>query len=166
MIQFIAGAAVAGALSGALLMGLYKDVVWKASVTDMKIDAANLLIAETDRVIQRERDANAKVRELESSHVQKEKDLSVVQRRNRELATQLGGLRDPGRRASCPDALPTATTGAGPVEGPASTGQLSGETSEALLAASIEVDAIAEYARVCYEYKETVKTALEQKEEE
>lgn len=166
MIQYIAGAAAAGALVGSLLaawaMGTYKDAIWQASVNEIKIEAANVLIVETDKVIKSERLAQARVRELEADHAQQTTTLAAIERRNRELATQLGGLRDPGRRASRADAVPGAPSGTGAVKDTTPTGQLSAEASAVLLAASVEVDVIAEYARVCYEYKEAVKQQVSQ----
>lgn len=160
MIQLIAGAGAAGLLVGSLtasyLMAEYKDATWSAATNEIKVDAAKVLQAETEHAITVEREANAKVRELEAGYVVQEKNLADVQRRNRELATQLGGLRDPGRRPSRPNPMPTVAVGAQCPEEPASSGLLSAEASGVLLDASAEVDALAEYARVCYEWKDTV----------
>lgn len=151
------GGLLAGAISAALLMGWYKDAIWENSVNEIKLEALNVLIAETDKVITLERVAQARVRELEAQHAQEEKNLDEIQRRNRALATELGGLRDPGRRPSGPDAVSdtaTSTEGAGRATDPA---LLSAEATAVLLDASAEADALANYAKTCYDWKETVK---------
>ncbi len=170
MIQMIAGAGIGGLIVGgilsALLMGQYKDAVWQSSVDQLKIEAANVLIAETDAVIKQERAALVRVQELEAQHVQEEKTIHDVERRNRALAAQLGGLRDPGRRASSQGSMsttPASPEGAGHTTAP---GNLSGEATEVLLAASTEVDRLALWARACYEWKETVVSMHKQKDDE
>ncbi len=156
MIQYIAGAAAAGALAGSLLaawaMGTYKDAIWQASVNEIKIEAANVLIVETDKVIKSERLAQARVRELEADHAQQTTTLAAIERRNRELATQLGGLRDPGRRASRADAVPVIATDPDSAPEATGTGILSREASDILLSAAAEVDELANYAKTCYGY--------------
>lgn len=168
MIQIVAGAAAAGALVGSLLaawaVGTYKDATWRAATNQVKVEAAELLQVETDKVMKIEREANTKVRELEAQHVQGEKDLAVIQRRNRQLANELGGLRDPGRRHGSQDAVPTVAASTGSDATASASGYLSAEASEVLLNASAEVDALAEYARVCYEWKEVAEKSFTSRE--
>ncbi len=162
MIQIITMAAAGGALVGTLLAGYfmaeYKDATWSAATNALKAEAAAVLAEGVQRVHAVEMEANSRARELEFNHAQTEKDLAVIQRRNRELATQLGGLRDPGRRASRTDALPTVTGGAQCPEESSTPRNLSAEASQLLLDAAAEADALAEYARTCHEWKETVET--------
>lgn len=170
MIQMVAGAGIggllAGAISAALLMGWYKDAVWQSAVDQSKVEAANILMAETDNAIKQEREALARVRELEAQHAQEEKTIHDIERRNRALAAQLGGLRDPGRRASGEGAMSgTAASSEGDGHA-ATTGLLSGEATAVLLAASVEVDRLAAWARTCYEWKEAVVKIYDKKEEE
>jgi hypothetical protein len=160
MIQAIAGAAGGGLLVGALLaawaVGSYKDATWSAATNQLKVEAADLLQKETEKALLYEREANVKVRELEAQHAQEEKDLAAIQQRNRQLARELGGLRDPGRRPSSTDAVPTTSTSAGDLASASTSGLLSAETSEVLLAAAAEADQLAQYAKTCYDWKEIV----------
>jgi hypothetical protein len=170
MIQIIAAAAAAGLLFGSLstwyLTAEYKDATWGAATNQLKVDAAQLLQAETDKVLKTEREANTKVRELEAGHAQKEKDLAVIERRNRQLAAQLGGLRDPGRRPNSTNAVPGTPASPGSTELPAASGYLSAEASGFLLNAAAEVDALASYAKACYDWKEIVMHEFSRKEDQ
>ena len=161
MIQFIAGAAGAGLLIGSLstwyLTAEYKDATWSAAVNQQQVDAAGVLQAATVKAMETERAAQVKVRELEAQHDQEEAALVVIESRNRELARQLGGLRDPGRRTSGADAVPGHATSTDGIATAASTGQLSAEASEVLLSAAAEVDGIALYAKTCYEYVQSLQ---------
>lgn len=165
MIQLIAGAAGGGLVVGALLsawaVGTYKDAIWENSVNDSKIAAQTVLIEETDKVIKLERAAQARVRELEAQHAQEEKNLDVIQRRNRALAAELGGLRDPGRRQSGSGPMPLVATSAHSPTNASDPALLSAEATSVLLSAAAEVDALANYARTCYDYVQSVGTAYE-----
>jgi hypothetical protein len=161
VIQFVAGAAGGGLIVGSLLSwyftGEYKDAKWEAATNKIKIEAANVLQKETDKVLSHVIESNNKVRELEAQHVQEEKSLADIERRNRQLARELGGLRDPGRRPHSTDAVPATSASSGGTEPATSTAYLSAEASELLLSAAAEVDALARYAKVCYDWKEIVK---------
>ncbi len=165
MIQFIVAAALAGLLLGGssawYFTASYKDAVWSAATNKLQVDAADLLQEETVKAIKIEREASIKVRELEAQHVREEKDLAVIERRNRQLATELGGLRDPGRRPSCPDAVSTTPTSAGSAEKATDSGYLSAEASGVLLDAAAEVDALANYALMCYQYIQSIQLTKE-----
>lgn len=161
MIQYIAGAGVGGLVLGALLSGWamseYKDATWSAETNQLKVEAAEILQKETEKASKIEKDALLKVMELEATHVKEEQTIQDAERRNRALARELGGLRDPGRRASRQDAMPSTPGGTGiPEVSPADEGAISGEASEALLAAAVEVDRLANWANTCYEWKEDV----------
>lgn len=160
MIQYIAGAAAAGALAGSLLaawaMGTYKDATWSAATNQLKVEAADVLQRATVEAAAVEMAAQMKVRELEAKHVQEEKSLAAVERRNRALAAELGGLRDPGRRPSRQNAVPGTPGRAEGIGDSSSSGLLSAEASTVLLNAAAEVDALASYARTCYDYVQSV----------
>lgn len=161
MIQFVAGAAGAGLIVGSLgawyLTAEYKDTQWGLAISNQKVEAAAMLRDETDRVMAIHDAAAAKVRELEAQHVRTEKNLDVIQRRNRFLATELGGLRDPGRRASSQDAVPGTAAHPDSVADTADAGLLSAQTTAVLLDASAEADTLANYARTCYDYVQSLK---------
>jgi hypothetical protein len=166
MIQFIAGAGAAGLLVGSLgawfLTAQYKDARWTAATLEIKVEAAEILQRKTDEAIRVERVVVAKVRELEAQHVQEEKTLSDIQRRNRQLAAELGGLRDPGRRQSGGSAVSETPTSPGSAEHSPASGYLSAEASGVLLSAAAEVDALASYAKACYEWKEIAEQTFNQ----
>lgn len=168
MIQAIAGAGIGGllvgAVSSAVLMGWYKDAIWENSVNEIKIDAANVLIVETDKVLKQERLANARVRELEALHDEEEKVIFDTQRRNRELSRQLGGMRDPGRRASCPEAVQAAPATPGlPAETPTGA-RLSREAEEFLSAESVRADLASQWAKDCDRYVDELEKSFTQEE--
>jgi len=160
MIQAIAGAGIGGllvgAVSSAVLMGWYKDAIWENSVNEIKIDAANVLITETDKVLKQERLANARVRELEAGYEKTTDEIQDLKRSNRALATQLGGLRDPGRRPSRAATVPHIAGEAKRVEEPAACSTLSAEATGFLLEQFALADEVAAYAATAYEWAREV----------
>jgi hypothetical protein len=158
MIQFMAYAAAGGLLVGSLgtwyLTAEYKDAQWGAAVNEIKIAAANTLNAEVDRVRQVERASQDRVRELEMEHEQASDTLEALERSNRDLVAKLGGMRDPGRRPSRPNPVPSTATQAQCPEGTPSgdTGLLSAELTEALIAKAALADQMTEYAWVGYKW--------------
>jgi hypothetical protein len=162
MIQFIAGAAGAGLVLGSLgawyLTAEYKDATWGAAVNEIKIEAANTLNAEIESVRQLELASHTRVRELELEHAQTTDTLEELERSNRALVTKLGGMRDPGYRASRPNPMPAVTSQTQcPTESPISTaGILSAEFTEELIAKAALADSMTEYAWIGYEWAEEV----------
>lgn len=152
----IALAAVLGLVVGATGSGLfvkrYVDNAWTAKVEKQKTEAATQLQAATDRAIKAERQHNAIAKELEvQSEISKQK-LDDAYRDNRALSTQLGGLRDPGRRpsGSCPSG---ATAGAAQQPAGETAGApLSAEASDFLLDFARQADDAAQYANTCYNW--------------
>ncbi len=151
------GGLLAGAISAALLMGWYKDAVWQSSIDEIKIEAANVLIVETDKVLKQERLANARVRELESQHDEAEKVIYDTQRSNRELSRKLGGMRDPGRRQSCPGTTPAAPAAPGVHEEARTGARLSKEAEGFLQSESVRADLAALDAQTCYAYVDDIE---------
>ena len=141
-----------GSLSTWYLTTEYKDAVWGAATNQIQIEAAEQLHVATMKAIETERISQLKVHELEAQHAQEEHTIQTIERRNRALAAQLGGLRDPGRRTSGTDTMPSTTTSTTSVTDSPTHSILSGEATEVLLATSVEVDKLANYAKVCYDY--------------
>ena len=158
MIQFIAGAAGAGLLLGSLgawyFTAEYKDAEWGAAVNELKIEASNTLLAETNRVRVVERDSQNRVRELEQQYETTTDQLQAYERTNRDLVVKLGGLRDTGRRASRTNTVPSTTskTTSTPVTPACEAGILSTESTEALLTDYALADQVSTYATLAYEW--------------
>lgn len=148
---------VVGATGSGLLVKRYVGNAWTAKAEKQKTEAAAQLQAATDRAIKAERQHNTIAKELEvQSEINKQK-LDDAYHGNRALSTQLGGLRDPGRRSS--GSCPTSTTAG-------STQQLAGETTGAPLSAEAsdflldfakQADDAARYANTCYDWLQRLK---------
>jgi hypothetical protein len=71
---------------------------------------------------------------------------------NRRLATELGGLRDPGRRPSCGITLSSASTTASQPDNGTTGTELSAEATEFLLEFARSADRAAQYAKTCHDW--------------
>lgn len=145
-------ALVWGALGSWWLTAEYKDNKWKAKIEAQKVEAARQLQEATQRVIEVERQNNAIATQLEIKNAETQTQLDRVLADNRRLAAQLGGLRDPGRRTSCPSAVPSAAGASQQPSAQASDGRLSAEATNFLLEFAREADRAAEYAATCHEW--------------
>jgi hypothetical protein len=143
---------VIGALGSWYLTAEYKDASWAASIEKQKVKASEQLQAATDRAISAERRQNELATQLEVKHVESERELDKALSTNRRLARELGGMRDPGRRPSCGNTVPsTSTTSSQPDSGSTGT-ELSAEASEFLLEFARSADRAAQYAKTCYDW--------------
>jgi hypothetical protein len=138
-----------GVLGGWYLTAKYKDASWTASIEKQKVKAAEQLQTATDRAISAERRQNELATQLEVKYVESERELDKALSTNRRLARELGGLRDPGRRSSCSDSVPTDSTTASQPEGGTTGAELSAEASEFLLEFARDADRAAQYATTC-----------------
>jgi hypothetical protein len=148
---------VVGATGSGLLVKRYVDNAWTAKVEKQKTEAATQLQAATDRAIKAERAHTAIATELEVQNEIGKQKLDDAYRDNRALSTQLGGLRDPGRRpsGSCPAG---ATTGSAQQPVGETTGTaLSAEASDFLLDFAKQADDAAQYANTCYDWLQRLK---------
>lgn len=164
-IRNIALALVIGLTVGALGSGLavkrYVNNAWTARTAKLlstqKSEAATALQKATDRATKAERAQNQLATELEIQSELNKNRLNDAYRSNTALATQLGGLRDPGRRpgGSCPNPAPTgsATQPAGEAGG----ATLSAEATQFLLDFAYDADSAAEYANTCYNWLQKLK---------
>lgn len=146
-----------GATSSWWLTAEYKDNKWIAKVEAQKVEAARQLQEATEKVIELERQRNQIATKLEIQNAEKQTELDKAMADNRRLANQLGGLRDPGRRQSCPTALPNATTATQQPSDASSDARLSTEATEFLLSFAREADRAAQYANTCYQWLQQVK---------
>lgn len=135
----------------------YKDNKWIAKVEAQKVEAARQLQDATEKVIQLERQRNEVATKLEIKNANKQTELDRALADNRRLVNQFGGLRDPGRRASCPSALPNATGSSKQLDDSATGSRLSAEASDFLLEFARDADRAAQYANSCYDWLQTVK---------
>lgn len=134
----------------------YKDATWEASIAKQKSGAATELQAATERAIKAERAQNELSTQLEVQHVESQKQLDNVLADNRKLSAKLGGLRDPGRRASCSSAVPASTTTTGRAQDTTTDSRLSNEASGFLLEFARDADRAAEYANTCHNWVEQI----------
>lgn len=150
-------AAIWSAAGSWWLTAEYKDNKWMAKVEAQKVEAAKQLQVATEQVIATERKHNEIATKLEIQNADKQTQLDKALSDNRRLAVQLGGLRDPGRRASCPSTVPANSGAAKQPETQASDSRLSAEASEFLLEFARDADRAAQYANTCYEWIKQVK---------
>lgn len=129
----------------------YKDAVWGEAIAKQKVAAAAELQTATDDVLKKERAAAQRNITLEKEHAQAKRKIDNVLTDNRRLARELGGLRDPGRRSSCGDAVP-ADSSAGRAPDSAAEGRLSEAATEFLLGFAADADRAAEYASACFRW--------------
>lgn len=141
-----------GAVGSWYLTSEYKDASWTASIEKQKVKAAEELQTATDRAISAERRQNELATQLEVKHVESERELDKALSTNRRLARELGGLRDPGRRPSCGDSVPTDSTASTQSETGSTGTELSAEASEFLLEFARSADRAAQYAKTCYDW--------------
>lgn len=155
----IALAWVIGLTMGATGAGLgvkrYVDNAWTTKLSRQKLEAAAQLQAATDQAVKVERARIQLATELEVQSEIAKNRLNDAYRSNNALASQLGGLRDPGRRSGggCPNTTSTGSAGsaAQPV-GEAGGTPLSAEATRFLLDLARDADSAAEYASTCYKW--------------
>lgn len=145
-----------GVLVGSLptwwLTAEYKDNKWMAQIEAQKVEAAQQLQEATEKVVATERKHNAIATQLEIKNAEQQTSLDRALADNRRLASRLGGLRDPGSRASCSSAVPTTSGTAQQPPTEAAAGRLSAEASEFLLEFARDADRAAQYANSCHDW--------------
>jgi len=151
LIALIVGLLV-GALGAWVLTGRYKDAQWQHAIDKQKSEAATELKALTDKAIAKDKEVATLKDQLEKNDVQAQQTISSTLTDNRRLAAQLGGLRDPGRRASCPGTVPASPSTPSIDPASATGSQLSEEASQFLLDFAADADRAAQYARTCHDW--------------
>lgn len=152
-IQLMIGLFLIGLIGGSTaswyLTAEYKDASWSASINKLNIEAEQALRKGLEAAHAVEVSQAAKIQELEATHAMHLEDLQRAKNTNRVLATQLGGLRDPGRRPSCPGAVSQTADHTGQPQGDSTEGRLSAEASNFLLDFAEGADRAALYAGEC-----------------
>ena len=140
-----------GALGSWYLTAEYKDAKWGKAVEQQKKEAAETLQAETEKVLAAERKNTELNNQLEKTHAEQSRKISIALADNRRLARELGGLRDPGRRASCGGSQAGVELASDPAVSSAGS-ELSAEASDFLLEFAADADRASEYAQTCYSW--------------
>lgn len=156
MIKAASIALAIGTLSGAIsawyLTAEYKDNRWQAQIAKQKTEASGALTKAIERVIDAERRSNEIATQIGRIHAESEREIDKALADNRRLVRELGGLRDPGRRQSCPDPVSAGATATGNSAQQATGSELSGEASEFLLEFAADADRAAHYAITCHNW--------------
>ena len=141
-----------GAATGCTLGHLLTKSYFEQLIDKQKIQAANQLAAETEKVLVAERKQKELSDALEKQYDSTKTQIQTEQATNRRLASELSGLRDKGRRASRCPAVPA--TGSTTVNAVTETdgAYLSDEASEFLLGFAYDADQVAAYAQTCHEW--------------
>lgn len=151
--QINAALLAAGLLIGSsvswYLTAEYKDASWQASINAVNIEAEQRLRKSLEAAHAVEMNQQKVLNELEVAHAKDVEDLARIGRDNRTLSARLGGMRDPGRRASCPSPVPQEAGPAGVLRGDPSAANLSAEAEEFLHGFAADADRAAIYAQKC-----------------
>lgn len=148
------------AVTAAFFYGQHVEgLSWQAAIAKQKQEAAEILAAESAKVVTAERAASELKDRIEKEHANHALALDNILVENRALAVRLGGLRDPGRRASdsCPpspaskpSAVPPSRTAEGNLPNGDQGVLLSDSASDFILRLGRRADAAAEYATACH----------------
>lgn len=146
-VLYLLGAAFGGAV-GVIATSKYYD----SAIDKQKLEAASLLVTETNKVIAAERDKRKLSDELESKHNEAASKIAEQHSANVRLASELERLREQRRRESSNGTVSrTGSTATCASEGTDGAG-ISGETALFLADLTYDADEVANYARTCYEW--------------
>lgn len=138
-----------GASASWYLTAEYKDKSWQASVNAVNIEAERVLRKSIEAAHEVEMHQQKLLSDLEVSHAKDVQDLARIGDTNRALSARLGGMRDPGRRPSCPSHVPQEAGAADVPSGGSTSANLSAEAEEFLHQFAADADRAASYARKC-----------------
>lgn len=141
---------ITGLAGGWYLTARYKDATWSSAMASQQTEAAARLQLATEHVLAIEREKADQATKLEMRNAQKRKQLDGVLADNRRLVRELNGLRDPGLRTRCDDAMSAAASASGVIDAASAGARLSDEASEFLLEFARLGDEAASYAQTCY----------------
>lgn len=143
---------VLGSIGSWKVTSSYKDTKYQNIILSKEKLAAERLSEAAERVAEVERNHAALAQDLEIKNVEANKLLDEALVKNRRLAHELGGLRDPFAKSSSSCSVSQNTgTPSNPDDG-ATTGRLSDEASEFLLEFAREADEAANYATTCHNW--------------
>lgn len=160
MIQVIGMAALAAFIAGAsaswYITSTYKDAQCAAQVESARAVIAETAQKATEVALAKERAAQQQLSTLEVQHATVQQTLTKITRDNRRLATELGGLRDPGRQSSHSAVPATAPVPGQPESATDTSARLSAEATAFLLEFAEHADAAASYAASCRDWASVV----------
>lgn len=151
LVGFGIGVAVATAATWTLV-SKYQTAKYEAKIGKANEQAAEELKKAVDRAMEIERSYNALATEIEVQHATYQQELDQVLIDNRRLATELGGLRDPGRQINRCHSVPTDPEPTIHIADDSAPAFLSAEATEFLLEFAREADRAAEYAQTCQKW--------------
>lgn len=148
--------AMLGASAAWTLTASYKDASWMASINQQKVEAAALLRATSEKALAIERAQALAVTHMEAAYADTQKQLHAERINNLDLATELGGLRDPGRRPRGNCSMPSVTASSFDDATTSSGSELSAEATRFLLDLAFDADQAALYAQAGYNYARVI----------
>lgn len=157
VIALVIGLAIGGIGSG-VITKRYVTNDWAARMAKQDLDDAKQLQDVTDEITKIAQQRNNLATELEVQHEISQHNLEQVYRRNRELSSQLGGLRDPGKKVNGGAGDAATDASSKPVDRTAS-GNLSAEATGFLLDYARQADVAADYAGTCYRWINQIRGA-------
>lgn len=141
-----------GATSSWYLTATYKESIYDAKISKANEKSSEELAKALTKAITAERSYNELATKVEVQHAEDKKELDRILVDNQRLARELGGLRDPGRKASCRPTVPADTSTTVSTVDQTSDANLSAEATEFLLEFAREADRAAEYAKTCHDW--------------
>lgn len=144
---YLVGAACGG-LFGVVTTSKYFDGV----IDKQKIEAANALVAETEKVLAAERKQKELTNELEKQHNEASKEIAAQHSDNLRLAYELKRLREQRRRESSASAVSGDGSATASTSNEAETSEVSGTSEDLLVELSFDADEVAAYAQTCYDW--------------
>ena len=143
---------VLGSIGSWKVTSSYKDTKYQNIILSKENESAKRFEEASEKSLEIERTHAALAQDLEIKNVEANKLLDEALVKNRGLARELGGLRDPFAKppSGCPVPSGTGTT-SNPDDG-ATTGRLSDEAAEFLLEFAREADEAANYATTCHNW--------------
>ena len=143
---------VLGSIGSWKVTSSYKDTKYQNIILSKENESAKRFEEASEKSLEIERTHAALAQDLEIKNVEANKLLDEALVKNRSLARELGGLRDPFAKPPSGRPVPSGTgTPSNPDDG-ATTGRLSDEASEFLLEFAREADEAANYATTCHNW--------------
>lgn len=151
----IAAALLFGATASWWITADYKEAKYQAIISQMKLDAAEALRIETNKVRAIEAENSRIATELEVAHNAYQQNLDVVKADNARLVAQYGGLYD-RQTSSRGSSQASGSNSPSNTSGASSRSKLSDALTEFLLSESRRADEAALYAKTCYDWIQQV----------
>lgn len=150
------GAAAAAVLIAALSAAHYTDIKWEKKWADEQAMLTRNAYEALRVAAQLKDQAQERANNISVEYTDAVKQINSLAADNERLLAANGGLREKALRAAG-DSTACATAAGDTAKPAAEPGQLSVETSRALLGMSSEADELYEYARACHAWAKSVK---------